>query len=173
AIREGRALQRTEPAVADAEAAGEKVVDRKVFAVVVAHDNDGICGGRILARLDVVGCEAAVLVLYLGVHARPGVTRILHLRERGLVEPENWIRAFLVLVRHSLAEAVDVETVLCEPEIPEHVVERPVLEHQHHDVLDLVERADRVVEVDLDETRGYLGPTSEEGPEQARNASEE
>jgi hypothetical protein len=31
------------------------------------------------------------------------------------------------------------------------VVERTVLEHEHDDVLDLVERRDRVVELDLDE----------------------
>ena len=73
------------------------------------------------------------------------MTWILCLRERRLLEPEDRIRAAFVLVRHPLAKPVDVEAVVFQPEVSEHVVEGAVLEHQHDDVLDLVERADGLV----------------------------
>jgi hypothetical protein len=53
------------------------------------------------------------------------------------------------------------------------VVERAVLEHEHDDVLDLVERVDRVVELDLDEAGGRLRRSSEMRAEEARQARKE
>ena len=79
-------------------------------------------------------------------------------------QPEDRVRTALVLVRHSLSQAVDVRPVRSEAQVAEHVVERAVLEHQHDDVLDLVEGSDRFVELDLDETRRGLGSAREEGP---------
>ena len=41
-VREGRSLEGAEPAVADAEALCEEVVDRQLLTVVVPHDDHGL-----------------------------------------------------------------------------------------------------------------------------------
>ena len=65
-----------------------------------------------------------------------------------------------VLVHHSRLKPVHVDPARLEGEVAEPVVERTVFEHEHDDVLDLVERVDRVVELDLDEARGRVGGSS-------------
>jgi hypothetical protein len=67
-------------------------------------------------------------------------------------------------------QAVHFEAAFLESEVAQHVVERSVLEHQDDDVLDLVERRDRVVDVDPDKANRDFGPAAEEGPEQAHDA---
>jgi len=161
-IREGRAAYRAEPAVADAEPPREKVVDRKLLAVVVAHDDDRLDRARICSRLDVVGGEAAVPARELLVHARARVARVLLLCEGRPLEPEDGVRATVVLVRHAVAQAVDVEPVLLEVEVAKHVVERAVLEHEHDHVLDVVERCDGLVDLDLHPADGGVRPAAEE-----------
>jgi hypothetical protein len=52
------------------------------------------------------------------------------------------------------------------------VIERPVLEHEDDDVLDLVERRDGLVEVDLDRAGGGLLPAAEERAEEPDDAGD-
>jgi hypothetical protein len=48
------------------------------------------------------------------------------------------VAAPLVLVGQPRAQAVDIRAAACEGQIPEHVVKGPVLQHQDHDMVDLL-----------------------------------
>ena len=113
------------------------VVGRQVAAVVVAHDD--VDELRLRALLREVGDEAAHVVRDLLGDAGAAVAGILVLRERGPLQVPDLVRLALVAVRHARLQAVDVGPPRFEAEVPEHVVERPVLEHEHDDVVDLAE----------------------------------
>ena len=71
--------------------------------------------------------------------ARAAVAGILVLRERCPLEVPDLVVLALIGVRHARLQPVDVGPRRFERQIPEHVVERPVLEHEHDDVVDLAE----------------------------------
>ena len=136
-VRPRRAWDRAVPAIADGKLARQMVVRRQVAAVVVAHDH--VDELRLLALLREVGDEAAHVVADLLGDARAAVAGILVLRERCPLEVPDLVVLAPIDVRHARLQPVDVGPPRFERQIPEHVVERPVLEHEHDDVVDLAE----------------------------------
>ena len=145
AVGPGGAGDGAVPAVADAEVLREMVVDGEVGVVVVVHDHARIGIGHVATRQRVrkargeavhraaadlkVGLSGGVIGIPVGI----GDVRGRRVRDRILLAVRR--------VRHLGLEAVDVVAAVFEREVPEHVVERPVLQHQHDDVLDLVQTA--------------------------------
>jgi hypothetical protein len=74
-------------------------------------------------------------------HARrlAGVVGVFDRDEGGAVKVVDRVGAAAVLVRHPGLQPVDVVAAAFQGQVAEHVVERAVLEHQDHDVLDLGE----------------------------------
>jgi len=156
-VREGRAGDGAVPAVADAELLAQVVVDGQVPRAVVTHH---------VARVDFRGAatlvhvgldEAAVGVVELFVDRGSVVRRILrlgHARVLQLVHSEaepvvvrELAAAVVIDVRHPGLEAVELGPSPGQRQVAEHVVVGAVLQHQHDDVLDLVERPHRVIDL--------------------------
>ena len=119
------------------------VVDRDIGGVVVTNHATGI---RIL---DVVAGERLGVALYEAVHfAAPdlevdgagGVIGIV--LDRRAVEMVDWIGAPVMLVGELLPQTIDIGATTFKREIPQHVVEGAILEHQDNDVVDLPEVGD-------------------------------
>ena len=132
AVRLRRPGDRRMPVVADAVLPGEQVEDRQFGGVVIPHDPAEI------ARRDFreVRHESRVPARYLIVHVFPRMPRIVF--EDGAGQARRRVGHAAVRVGFRAGEAVDGKHIL-EPQVPEHVVERPVLQHQNDDVLDLIE----------------------------------
>ena len=145
--------------VADQELARQRVVHRHLRGLVVAHDvarHDRHAFLRRLRRaLGEVGDEAAHRRLFLSfarafafdlpVDAHEVVARTD--RELRVAERERQMRGALMPVqlrrqrRVALLQSLDVRAPAVLAEVAEHVVERAVLHHQHHDVVDAGELA--------------------------------
>ena len=136
-IRPGRARHRAEPAVADHELAREMVVHGQLAPVVVAHHH--VAELRLLPLLGEVRDEAAHVVAHLLRRAPAAVARVLVLRQRGSLQVADLVLLASVGVRHARLQPVDVRSLGLEREVPEHVVEGAVLEHEDDDVVDLAE----------------------------------
>jgi hypothetical protein len=124
--------------VADAELAGQELVDRQVLGRVVRHHEPGVGASR-LPRLHEVRDEAAAVVRQLLVDAPAGVARVLRLLHRRPRRRVHVVGLTAVLVAHRERRALDVGAALLDRQEAEHVVERPVLHHQDDDVVDLAE----------------------------------
>ena len=143
AVRPGGARDGGEPAVADAELAREVVVGGEVGAAVVAHDH--VDRGSLRPALGVVGDEAAHPVRDLLGDAGTAVAGILRLRQRSPLQVPDRVLLALVAVRETGRRPSTSVPTRFEAQVAEHVIEGAVLEHQHDDVLDLLEVGDALV----------------------------
>jgi hypothetical protein len=130
---------RCEPAVADRELLGQVVIDRNVCAVVIAHDTarvavlDSLRGqGRGRAGHETAHAPSGDL----GVDRARGMVRV-HPQGR-LVQVVHRVGAPLIVVGQTRAQAIDLRAPAAEGQIPEHVIEGPVLQHHDHNVVDLL-----------------------------------
>jgi hypothetical protein len=119
------------------------VVSWQVRSCVVAHHEIDV--GRFRTRLGVVRYKAGHPIGDLIGGAGAAVTRVLGFGQRGALKVADPVLLALIRVRHRGLQTVNVGSAGLETEIPEHVVERAVLEHQDDDVVDLFEVCDRVV----------------------------
>lgn len=119
------------------------IVDRDVSAVVVTHHTAWVRVGPAAAREcgDEARDEAVhPAVADLQVDRPAGVVGIV--RYRGVVEMMDRIFSPAVLVGELRSQAIHVPAARLEREVSKHVIERPVLEHQHDYVIDLPEVGD-------------------------------
>src|SRR5262249_42662766 len=103
--------------------------------------------------------EAAVVVLELLVDRRAAVRGVLRLRQARVDELVHAEAKAVVLrelparvrvrVRHLRRQAVELRPPAREPQVPEHVVERPVLHHPADEVVDRAEPPAPVVALAL------------------------
>ena len=135
AVGQRGAGHRGEPAVADRELLRQVIVDRHVRAVVVAHYEARVAvtpgqgGGR-------TGDEAT--------HAPAGDLPVYRGRGMIRVHPQgrraqmvHGVSAPLVMVGEARAQAIDIRVPVAEGQVPQHVVERAVLQHHDHHMVDL------------------------------------
>ena len=145
AVGPGGAGNGAVPAVAHAEVLGQVVVDGEIRAVVVLHDHARIGVGDVAAlervseaRREPVHLAAADLKVGLG----RGVVGIpVRIRDVSGRRVRDRILLAVRRVRHPRLEAVDFVAAVLERQVAEHVVKRPVLQHQHDDVLDVLQTA--------------------------------
>ena len=146
AVRERRPRMRTEPPVANGEITRQRVVGGNVVSTVIAHHTlsrrrTALVGLRLHETVHVPAVDLDHDAL--GTVGRPGRKDRVARREA-----EGWDLPPVVHVELAAFEAVDVlavHTALFEgqAQIPQHVVEGPVLLHQDHDVLDVRQPAGR------------------------------
>jgi hypothetical protein len=119
---------------------GDVIVDRDVGGVVVAHHaariavlNPAVVQRAGEACHETVHCAAADLQ----VDAPGGVIGVIGNR-RGL-EMADRVAAPVVVVGELLPQPVDVAAPTLQRQVSEHVIKRAVLQHQHDDVVDLLQ----------------------------------
>ena len=140
AVGPGRPGNGAEPAIADRELARQVVVDRDIGGVVVTNHATRI---RILdlvvrERLGEARDEAVHLAAPdLEVDGAGGVIGIV--LDHRAVEMVDRIAAPIVLVGELRPQTIDIVATTFKREIPQHVVEGAILEHQYNDVVDLLE----------------------------------
>jgi hypothetical protein len=142
AVRVGRAGQRAEVGVANREGVSQRVVERNVAAQVIAHRHVGLVLGPLVVRTVVDGIVRRVpRVVQIADALRAGGLRVQMERQDRLrrIFLRRLIPHRLLAARQRNRETVVVATHAAH--MAEVVVERTVLLHEHHNVLDILDRS--------------------------------
>jgi hypothetical protein len=134
----GRAGHRAEPAIAHRELPGEVIVDRDIGGVVITHH------ARRIPILNAAARERAGKARGETVHRAAADLQINRagrvigiIGNRRAAEVMDGIAVPVVLVGELWTQTIDITAATLKRQIPEHVIERAVLEHQNDDVVDL------------------------------------
>jgi hypothetical protein len=136
----GRSDHRAVVAVADRERVGQRVVQRDVGALVVAHHfrTDRLAGARVAVVGVVLAQEAVHLAAVPGLMLRsPLVGEV----DQAVRAKMVWMEGLRAVVLEERAAALLVVEAAHAGQRPEVVIERAVLLDQDHDMLDVLERA--------------------------------
>ena len=132
-VGKGRARMGSEPALADQKCFSQRVMHGHVYGLVVSHD---------LARIDAfimfgeIGHEAIKLApVYLMLHTFVAMAGAFVKRPLG--ERDRQVVASLVAILLTTVQAVHIGSPAVPAKVAEHVVERAVLHHEHHNVVDV------------------------------------
>ena len=140
AVGQRGAGHRGEPAVADRELPCQVVVDRHIGAVVIAHD-----AARV-AILDSLRGQGRGRAGHETAHVPTGDLSVDRARGMIRVHPQDsrvqmvdGVGVPLVVVGQAGAQTIDLRAPTAKGQIPEHVIEGPVLQHHDHNMVDFLQ----------------------------------